>query len=356
MSEALRVPLRGSLRGSMSSLDRPTPLRRPFGIRRRTKSGVAGLLAAAALRALLVVALPVGLVVWLLYSPYFLIREVEVDPGARVSAAWMRQNLAPLVGRHVLAVSLEGVRRRLSAHPWVASVELRRELPDRLRVSVVERQPVALLATEGGLAYLDGEGLPITAVVPGGVPDGRAQGPPLRPNVGGAPVHRIGGDTPPRPNGGDAADSIVRAGPVPALSESVPTPPTGLVVVHYHGTGPVPVQAVLDLVAELRRAQPTWGLGVREVEVLGEREYRVVTSALAYPLLLEAGTVGPAVTNLQLMLPHIERRVTAVGEADLRSPRRLVIRPTTNRDATSNATPEMNLGSHPHRRELAGGH
>src|SRR4029078_2563399 len=122
----------------------PTPLRRPVNVKRGGRRGVASLLAGAALRALLVVALPVGVVVWLLYSPYFLIREVKVDGGARVSAAWMEENLTPLVGRHVLAVWLEPVRLGLSAHPWVASVELRRELPNRLRVSVVDRQPVAL--------------------------------------------------------------------------------------------------------------------------------------------------------------------------------------------------------------------
>jgi hypothetical protein len=95
---------------------------------------------------------------------------------------------------------------------------------------------------------------------------------------------------------------------------------------------------------------------VREVEVLGEREYRVTTAALPYPLLLEAGTVVPAVTNLQLMLPQIERRVPLVGEADLRSPQRLVIRPAAGRDTASSVPPPMNLESHPHRRELAGGH
>jgi hypothetical protein len=260
--------------------DGPTPLRRPFNVRRRRKSGIAALLAAAALRAVLVVALPVGIVVWLLYSPYFLIREVKVDGGARVSAAWMQENLAPLVGRHVLAVSLEGVRRRLSAHPWVASVELRRELPDRLRVSVVERQPVALLAAKEGLVFLDGEGLAIAPVPPATTVD--------------------------------AADTA-RA--------------STLLVLRYRFPGPVPVQPALDVVAELRRAHPAWGVGVREVEILGAGEYRVTTAALPYPLLLEAGTVGAGVANLQSMLPEIERRLPAVGEADLRSPRRLVIRP-----------------------------
>jgi hypothetical protein len=192
----------------------------------------------------------------------------------------------------VLAVSLQGVRRRLSSHPWVASVELRRELPDRLRVSVVERQPVALLAGKGGLVFLDGEGLPI------------------------APV-------PPMSARGDVADAA-RA--------------STLLVLRYRFPGPVPVQPALDLVTELRRAHPAWGVGVREVEILGEGEYRVTTAALSYPLLLEAGTVGAAVANLQQMLPEIERRVPRVGEADLRSPRRLVIRPVTLEKAS---TPPM---------------
>src|SRR4029078_8706456 len=116
----------------------PTPLRRPVNVKRGGRRGVASLLAGAALRALLVVALPVGVVVWLLYSPYFLIREVKVDGGARVSAAWVEEYLTSLAGRAVLSVSRDAVRRRPSAHPWVAWVELRGELPDRLRVSVVE--------------------------------------------------------------------------------------------------------------------------------------------------------------------------------------------------------------------------
>lgn len=255
----------------LGAYESPTPLRRTLPARRRRRSGVARLFAGALVRALLLVGAPGGLVVWLLYSPYFLIRDVRVEGGARVAAEWVQGELRPLVGRHVLAVSLAGVQRRLSEHPWVASVELRRELPDRLRVVVVERQPVALLATAEGRAFLDREG---RVIVP--CPPGAGQ---------------------------------------------------GLLAVRHPFRGPVPVQAVLDVVAELRRAEPAWGLAVREVEVLGDGEYRTRGAVPPYPLLVKAGTVGEAAVNLRRVLPEIERRFAAVELLDLRQPRRLVVRP-----------------------------
>lgn len=269
---------------TLGAFEGTTPLRRQLPVRRRRRSGLARLFAGALFRALLLVGVPGGVVVWLLYSPYFLIREVRVDGGARVAAAWVEGELRPLVGRHVLAVSLQGVQRRLSSHPWVASVELRRELPDRLGVVVVERQPVALLATEEGRSFLDGAGETIVPCPPG-------------------------------------------AG-------------KGLLLVRYPFLGPVPVQAVLDVVAELQRAEPAWGLAAREVEVMGDGEYRVSGAGLPYPLLLRAGTVGEAAINLRRVLPEIERRFAAVEVLDLRQPRRLVVRPGEH-----TTTPPLGSGS-----------
>ena len=246
-----------------------TPLRRPLLARRRRSSGVPALVAGALVRAILLVGLPVAVVVWLLYSPYFLIRDVVVEGGARVSAAWVQENLQPLVARHVLGVSLAGVQRRLSTHPWVASVELRRELPDRLRVIVVERQPAALLARGDELLFLDAAGESIAPCPP----DGGA----------------------------------------------------GLLRVQSAFTGPVPVSAVLDVVAELQRAEPSWGLGVREVAILGEGEFRLATEPLPFPLLVKSGDVREGVENLRRVLPEVTRRWRGIGSVDLRQPRRLVV-------------------------------
>jgi cell division septal protein FtsQ len=268
-----------------------TPLRRTLPpSRRRKRSGLAGLFAGALLRAVLLVGVPAAVLVWILYSPYFAIAEVEVDGGSRVSAAWVRENLEPLSGRHILGVSLEAVRRRLSDHPWVASVELRRELPDRLRVVVVERQPAALLAGEGGaLTFLDAAGEPIAPCCPGG-----ARGP--------------------------AERGIRQTGPAErGIGER------GLLVVHYPFSGPVPVGEALDLVAELQRVEPAWGAGVREVRILGEEEYRLAVEPLPFPLLVKAGAVSEGVANLRRVLPEVTRRWRGIGSVDLRLPRRIVV-------------------------------
>jgi hypothetical protein len=328
------TPFAAGYGSPFDAFEGPRPLRRPVArgvpLRRRRKSGVAALLAGAALRALLVVALPVAVVVWLLYSPYFLIRQVEVDGGARVSAAWVRAELQPLVGRHVLAVSLEGVRRRLSSHPWVASVELRRQLPNRLRVAIVERQPVALLRSGDDYLFLDAQGLPI-ASCPADAParaDKHRRLLVLRDHLphatllGGVLATAAMSDDP------DVAPARRHAHgkPAPAAAASNTAPM------------PVPVLPALALVEELRHAQAAWAAGVTEVEILGEGDYRVQTGALPYPLLLRSGTVNEAVANLERALPAIAARLQNVEEVDLRQPHRLVVRAGTPPVAPARAT------------------
>ena len=72
---------------------------------------------------------------------------------SRIALNHLAHELRPLVGRHVLAVSLQGVQRRLSSHPWVASVELRRELEEsKARIEDAIGRPVMHLSCPGGRA------------------------------------------------------------------------------------------------------------------------------------------------------------------------------------------------------------
>ena len=56
------------------------------------------------------------------------------------------------------SMDLEGIRDRVSRHPFVRSVDVCRQYPNKLTVNVVEREPVATINC-GQLCYVDKEGM-----------------------------------------------------------------------------------------------------------------------------------------------------------------------------------------------------
>jgi len=228
--------------------------------------------------ALGLVALPLGVAAWVFTAPRFGLREVVVEGGPRRAAPeWIRQALAPCRGQNLLRLSLAEATARLQRNPWIETVELRKELPDRLHVEVTERRPVALLRTGGALFYADTDGHPI------------------------APV--------------DSLDGARRAG----LLEVRFLHP---VVAGGGGVGPA-----LEVAGELGRVRPDWAAGLTQIEVLGEEDFRLHTGALPFPLLVTRGQVGPKARRLEELLPELERRYPAIEAVDLRFSRRIVVQP-----------------------------
>lgn len=48
-------------------------------------------------------------------------------------------------GNNILAVNLAAVRKRLLAHPWIASAGISRQLPDTVTISIQEYEPLAVV-------------------------------------------------------------------------------------------------------------------------------------------------------------------------------------------------------------------
>jgi cell division protein FtsQ len=90
-----------------------------------------------------------------------------LDPQAIIQQAMIPS------GVNILSLDLDGVRHRVTDHPWIASAVISREIPDRIRIEIVERKPVALvkgqqfyLLDDGGVCFSNAapanhEGLPI---------------------------------------------------------------------------------------------------------------------------------------------------------------------------------------------------
>lgn len=93
---------------------------------------------------------------------FFHVRKVEFD-GVRYTDAG---ELMPLLALDTLAsvwMPLDSLEERVAAHPMVVSATARRSLPATIRITIVERVPVALAPGDGGLVPVDaaGERLPI---------------------------------------------------------------------------------------------------------------------------------------------------------------------------------------------------
>jgi cell division septal protein FtsQ len=292
--------LRGALSPVSEQRERGSLFRRKAVAPRRRRRNLLLRIAGPLGPPLALLGLPLALAGWVLSAPQFALREVVAEGGARVPAAWLEGALAPLRGANLVRLELASAEARLRRHPWVAEAELTKELPGRLRVAVVERQPVAPLARGGALYFADQRGRAIAPVGPGG----RA-----------------------------AADA------------------RGLLVVEAPERAPDGLQRALEVAADLGRANPTWAGNLTRVEVLGDRDFRLATAALPFALFVREGDVQPKVRRLETLLPDLATRYTAVAAVDLRFARRIVVQPliqSSNLVPPAAPAPPLPRGDQPH--------
>lgn len=149
----------------------------------RTRPGPLGRAAARLLMFLTVAAavvLGVGALVvaardhWLHRIEALAVRRIEASTDGILRREEILQMAGVQAGRNILAIDLPSVQASLLRHPRVAGAELRRELPDTLRLEVRERFPVLRVPLVGrdlpGVGYLlDESGFVLLPAQPGQV-------------------------------------------------------------------------------------------------------------------------------------------------------------------------------------------
>lgn len=122
---------------------------------------------------------------FLLYSPRVLLlkpEQIELTGNHIVSRAAILQPFARDRNRSILRIPLDERRAELEQLPWVESASIQRILPDRIRVVLTERTPIAFLRDSSGLDLIDAHGVvldrpegenlqfPIVTGLPDGMP------------------------------------------------------------------------------------------------------------------------------------------------------------------------------------------
>jgi cell division protein FtsQ len=157
-----------SYRADLLAEDEPRYLRRqkPVEIRRKKFSGKSGSFYRRVFLGVLIGALLVAGCVFAarfaLYSPAVLLEkpeQIDVQGNHIVSGEAVRQQFVHDRGRSVLLISLDARRSQLQELPWVEQATVQRILPNRIRVELTERTPIAFLRNGSELALMDAHGV-----------------------------------------------------------------------------------------------------------------------------------------------------------------------------------------------------
>jgi cell division protein FtsQ len=85
----------------------------------------------------------------LLHSPWLSLSRIDVAGAVRSDPAGRIADLGVGDGAILIWIDTGAVERAVESDPWVADAVVEREWPDRLRVDVLERDPVALIQGSG---------------------------------------------------------------------------------------------------------------------------------------------------------------------------------------------------------------
>jgi cell division protein FtsQ len=121
--------------------------------------------AALTLVLLALLALAGGGVAWAVRQPVFAYRNVDVvTPLARADAGYVEAVIRQQLSGTFFTLNLDAARAAIARVPWVKSVAVRRQWPQRLAVSITEHTPLArwndnsLVDTEGEVFVADFDG------------------------------------------------------------------------------------------------------------------------------------------------------------------------------------------------------
>ncbi len=117
-----------------------------------------------AVKRFFIVVIPVLLVISIGYflvaaaKSAFVVRKIVVIGNAHLSDEELRGYAGLKGGESLITLSSSSIYEKISASPWIRSVSVRKEFPDRLIIYVKETEPFALLDTKGGLFIVDERG------------------------------------------------------------------------------------------------------------------------------------------------------------------------------------------------------
>jgi len=200
----------------------------------------------------------------------FAIRTIESVGAKHTSRTAIDAVTKPYLGRNLFKLDIEELRRDLTSLPWVSEVAIEKELPGKLTIHLIEREPVALVSEGGNLRYVDVKGVVFEE---------------LRPEFGNAGLP---------------------------------------VIVSEKGEG---VADCVEFLEALRKGSPLLYARVSEVSPEEGGTFRVFDRELRAPVLLDPADAASKWTSLCSIAQAEQYEPGSIEYADLRFANRVVVKP-----------------------------
>lgn len=91
-------------------------------------------------------------------NDYFCVKTITFEGNERVSDVLLLKTAGLRYNINIFSQSLKRAKDRLETVSWVKSATVRRELPDKICIRVVERTPIAILQAKYKLYLVDADG------------------------------------------------------------------------------------------------------------------------------------------------------------------------------------------------------
>jgi hypothetical protein len=109
---------------------------------------------------------------FLFTSEFFIVRHIEIEGCRQTSEAEMLQLAGIPEHVNIFSLNTERIAERIEKHPWTRQVQISRVFPDRIRIAIRERKPVAALNSpyDGKIYGIDSDGVVLPEPEPSGNP------------------------------------------------------------------------------------------------------------------------------------------------------------------------------------------
>jgi len=99
-------------------------------------------------------------------SNYFALKQIEIEGCKHLTYGEITSSLGLNLGQNILDLNIAELQYKLSKNPWIKKVYVRRELPDKIRIAIVERQAYFWVKYGQKLFYANRLGERIAEVLP----------------------------------------------------------------------------------------------------------------------------------------------------------------------------------------------